>query len=57
MKFRKGTNNYNKKIIFLQAYTYLNSAGKVHVIYDVTHTINEPLEIYISQILIANSLY
>ena len=37
MKFRKGTNNYNKKIIFLQAYTYLNSAGKVHVILRDAH--------------------
>ena len=32
MKFRKGTNNQDKKIIFLQTCTYLNSAGKVHVI-------------------------
>ena len=32
MKFRKGTNNQDKRIIFLQTCTYLNSAGKVHVI-------------------------
>lgn len=32
MKFEKGTNNQDKKIIFLQTCTYLNSAGKVHVI-------------------------
>ena len=32
MKFRKGTNNHDKKIIFLKACTYLNSAGKVQVI-------------------------
>ena len=32
MEFRKGTNNHDKKIIFLQACTYLNSAGKVQVI-------------------------
>ena len=31
-KFRKGTKNRDKKIIFLQACTYLNSAGKVKVI-------------------------
>ena len=37
MKFRKGTNNQDKKIIFLQACTYLNSAGKVQVILCDTH--------------------
>lgn len=56
MKFRKGTNNQDKKLFFYKHVLTLILQAK-YMYYYVTHTIDEPLEIYTSQILIANSLY